>query len=132
LASSNIISDGLTVLRNAQIAGKEEVTIPGAKILYEIMRIFKDKGLIKDFAPKKEKKKNLLSVKLKYDAKGNPVITQLKQISSSSRRVYAGNKSIPRIANGYATVILSTSKGVMTGKEASEKKCGGEVLCYVM
>jgi small subunit ribosomal protein S8 len=132
LASIDLIADGLTVIRNGQSAKKTDVVLMGNKTLSGVLGIFKELGYIEDFNAKKKDKKNLISVKLKYDEAGMPVITNLVRMSKCSRRLYCKSDEIPRIANGYATVILSTSKGIMTGKKAREASQGGEALCYVM
>ncbi len=126
----DIVSDGLTVIRNGQKSGLDRVTLRGSKLLEQIAAILKDRGYIKDFSVMKDKK-FFIDVKLKYDDSEKPVIRKINRISKNSCRLYSKADKIPRIMNGYATVIITTSRGVMTGREAREKKIGGEPVCYV-
>lgn len=126
------IANGLTGIRNALTAGKESVTFPTNKSFIKIVEILRNHGYISGFSMKKNDHRNIIDIRLKYNEKKKPVIKELKLISKCSQRVYAGVEEIPRVANGYATVIMSTPKGIVTGKAARELNCGGEVLCYVM
>ncbi len=128
----DIIANALTKVRNAQKVKKDIVTIMGNKLLLEVCRILKDKGYVEEYHHNTKENKNLIDITLKYDSKGSPVISKITRVSHCSRRVYKKAAGIPRIVNGLATVIVSTSKGVLTGKEAEEKGVGGEVICYVL
>ena len=128
----DIISDSITKIRNAQKSKQDAVQIKGNSLLSKICGILVSSGFIDSYKEKKEKGKYFIDLKLKYDKLGKPVISNLTRISKLSRRMYSGAQDLPRIANGFATIIVSTSKGVMTGKEAKEKNVGGEVIFYVI
>ena len=132
MASIDIIADGLTIIRNGQLAKKDTVAFSTNKTLDSIVGILKEKGYVLDYKKDMADSKNKLIVKLKYDKKGAAVISKMVRVSKCSRRVYANSQDIPRIANGYATVIVSTNKGVMTGKNARDINQGGEILCYII
>jgi small subunit ribosomal protein S8 len=113
------------------MAGFEKVDITSSKLKLEIVKILKNEGYIKNFKKVTQEELNVLRVYLKYDEKAQPVIHGIQKISTPGRRVYAGYKNLPRVLNGYGTLIVSTSVGVTTGKKATEKKVGGELLCSV-
>ena len=126
------IADMLTRIRNAAAASLEQVAMPHSKLKAEIARILKQEGYVRDFAVEKEKDgthKQIL-ITLKYSAKG-PVIVGLKRISRPGRRVYVGSDDVPRVLGGMGVSVLSTSRGLMTGREAKKQKVGGELLCTV-
>ncbi len=125
------ISDMLTKIRNASRVNFEHVDISASKVKLEIVKILKIEGYIKNFKKISTDGKGLIRIFLKYDDKKNPVIHHLERISKPGRRVYYGYRSMPRLLNGYATVIVTTSEGVTTGKRAVEKKVGGELICSV-
>ncbi|HBE03494.1 MAG: 30S ribosomal protein S8 [Spirochaetes bacterium GWF1_41_5] len=129
MANIDTISDSLTIIRNACAVKHQKAKIKHSKIMENIVNILKQEGYIEDFSV--ENKKNII-INLKYDLKKNSVITEISRISKSSRREYSSVKKIPRIANGYATVILTTPKGILTGREARKQNVGGEVLCFVL
>jgi small subunit ribosomal protein S8 len=131
MSVSDPIADMLTKIRNASMAGFEKVDITSSKLKLEIVKILKNEGYIKNFKKVSQDELNVLRVYLKYDDKAQPVIHGIQKISTPGRRVYAGYKNLPRVLNGYGTLIVSTSVGVTTGKKASEKKVGGELLCSV-
>ena len=124
------IADMLTRIRNANSERHETVSIPGSKMKIRIAEILKDEGFITDFKIEEDGVKKTIVVTLKYH--GNErVITGLKRISKPGLRIYAKVDEVPRVLNGLGIAIISTSKGVMTDKEARAKKVGGEVLAYV-
>lgn len=131
MSVSDPIADMLTKIRNASMASFEKVDISSSKLKLEIVKILKNEGYIKNFKKVTVEEANVLRVYLKYDDKSEPVIHGIQKISTPGRRVYAGYKNLPRILNGYGTLIVSTSVGVTTGKKASEKKVGGELICSV-
>ncbi len=131
MSVSDPIADMLTKIRNASMAGFEKVDITSSKLKLEIVKILKNEGYIKNFKKVSQEELNVLRVYLKYDDKAQPIIHGIQKISTPGRRVYAGYKNLPRVLNGYGTLIVSTSVGVTTGKKASEKKVGGELLCSV-
>ncbi len=124
------IADMLTRIRNAVGAKHETVSVPSNKEKLEIARILKEEGYIEDFVIEGEQFKNIV-ITLKYGKNDEKVITGLKRISKPGLRVYAQADKLPRVLNGLGIAILSTSKGVMTDKEAKAKHVGGEVLAYV-
>jgi small subunit ribosomal protein S8 len=131
MSASDPVADMLTKVRNAAMARHEKVDVPASKLKLEIVKILKTEGYIKNFKKVQEDGKNILRIFLKYDDENNPVIHGVKKISTPGRRVYSGYKDLPRVFNGYGTIIVSTSAGVTTGKKASEKMIGGELICKV-
>ena len=125
------IADMLTRLRNANSVYHEKVEIPGSKIKVAIANILKEEGFIKDFDFVQDSKQGLLRVNLKYGPNREKVITGIKRISKPGLRVYAKNDQLPRVLGGLGIAIVSTSKGLMTGKQAKQLNVGGEVICYV-
>ena len=125
------IADMLTRIRNALQARKDEVDIPASKLKRRIAEILKQEGYIKGFKFIADNKQGVLRVFLKYDDKKQSVITGLKRISKPGRRVYVGKEEIPRVMRGLGIAILTTSRGVMTDREARKLGVGGEVICYV-
>ena len=131
MSASDPVADMLTKVRNAAMARHEKVDVPASKLKLEIVKILKTEGYIKNFKKVQEEGKNILRIFLKYDDDNNPVIHGVKKISTPGRRVYSGYKDLPRVYNGYGTVIVSTSSGVTTGKKATEKMVGGELVCTI-
>ena len=132
---TDTIADMLTIIRNANQMRYEEVKVPSSKIKAEIARILKEEGFIKDFKIEKDEEKNSVQntiiITLKYTDKKERVINCLKRISKPGLRVYAKNDEIPKVLNGLGIAIISTSKGIMTDKEARKQNIGGEVLAYI-
>lgn len=128
---SDPIADYLARIRNAQQAGHRRVDIPASKLKRAITKILLDKGYINKYINIDDGKQGLLRLFLKYDAYGEPVIKNMERISKPGLRNYTDAGSIPRSLNGLGVVILSTSRGVMTDKEARKLHVGGEVLCSV-
>ena len=131
MSASDPVADMLTKVRNAAIARHEKVDIPASKLKLEIIKILKTEGYIKNFKKVQEDGHSIIRSFLKYDDNNEPVIHSVKKISTPGRRVYSGYKDLPRVYNGYGTVIVSTSSGVTTGKKASEKMVGGELVCTI-
>ena len=125
------ISDYLARLRNAQQAGHRRVDVPASKLKRAITKILLDKGYIQKYIDIEDGKQGVLRIFLKYDAYGHPVIKKMERKSKPGLRVYSNATDIPRSMNGLGVVILSTSSGVMTDKEARKLNVGGEVLCSV-
>ena len=124
------ISDMLTRIRNAQLVGHAEVSMPASRLKASIAKVLKDEGYIDDFALRESGPHKQLAIALKYYA-GRPVIERLERISKPGLRVYKGRDDIPRVMNGLGVAILSTSRGVMTDRKARADGVGGEVLCIV-
>jgi small subunit ribosomal protein S8 len=125
------IADFLTRIRNAQMAGLRRVDIPASKMKRAITKILVDKGYISRYIDIEDSKQGVLRLFLKYDTYGQPVIQHISRVSKPGLRNYVGMDNIPRSLNGLGIVILSTSRGVMTDKEAKQMNVGGEVLCTV-
>ena len=128
------IADMLTRIRNAQLVGHAEVTMPASGLKGAIAKVLKDEGYIDDFAIRDKGAENgakqELAIALKYYA-GRPVIERLERVSKPGLRVYKGRDDIPRVMNGLGVAIVSTSRGVMTDRKARADGLGGEVLCIV-
>ena len=131
MSASDPVADMLTKVRNAANARHEKVDIPASKLKLEIVKILKTEGYIKNFKKVQEEGHSIIRIILKYDDSNNPVIHGAKKISTPGRRVYSGYKDLPRVFNGYGTIIVSTTAGVTTGKKASEKMVGGELICSI-
>jgi len=125
------IADMLTRIRNANQMRYKEVEIPASNLKVEIAKILKSEGFIADYKIKENGVQNLILLSLKYGQNKERVITGLKRISKPGLRVYAQANEIPRVLNGLGIAIVSTSQGVMTGKDARSKSLGGEVLAYI-
>lgn len=125
------IADMLTRIRNANQLKYNTVEVIGTKMTLGIAEILKNEGYISDFVYEKGNQGDKLTLTLKYGEKKERVITGLKRISKSGLRVYAKCEEIPRVLNGLGIAIISTSKGLMTDKEARAQKLGGEVLAYI-
>ncbi len=125
------IADMLTRIRNANQMRYKEVEVPASKIKLEIARILKEQGFIEDFKVKKNNIQNIIVLNLKYGQNKERVITGLKRISKPGLRVYAKTEEMPKVLNGLGIAIVSTSKGIMTDKEARKESLGGEVLAYI-
>ena len=126
------IADYLTRLRNASMAKHKVVEIPASNLKKDITKILFDKGYVLNYKFVEDGPQGTIKIALKYDAETKVSAIQcLKRVSRPGLRRYTGYKDMPRVINGLGIAILSTSKGVMTDKEASELKIGGEVLCYV-
>ena len=124
------VSNVLTNIRNAIQAKKETVDVPASNLSGRILEIFKTDGYIEDFRLMKNNAQGTYKIYLKYDNK-KPVIIGLKRISKPGLRVYANRLRIPRVLNGLGTAVISTSKGVVTDKEARKLKVGGEIICHI-
>jgi len=121
----------LTRIRNAIRAGHTRVDIPGSKLKMELARILKEEGYINSYTTKGEGIKYMIRVFLRYDAKGTSSITHLSRVSRPGRRVYVGSGEIPKVLGGYGINIVSTSQGLMSGKNARKANMGGEILAEV-
>ena len=131
MAVTDVISDMLTRIRNAIGAKHSTVDVATSKVKLAIAKILKDEGYIADFAEKGEGVNKVINITLKTDSNGKYVITGLKRISKPGLRIYASVDKLPKVINGLGIAIISTSKGIMTDKQARSLKEGGEVLAYV-
>lgn len=128
---SDPIADMLTRVRNASRARHTEVVVPASRTKREIARILKEEGFIADVREEREGPTQLLRIQLKYVDGKVSVVSGLKRISKPGLRVYAQKTDIPRVLGGLGIVIVSTSKGIMTGAQAKQAALGGEILAYV-
>ena len=131
MSMTDPIADLLTRIRNAVTAGKEKVDVPASAIKEGIARILMDEGFIVNYRMIEDSKQGVIRITLKYGESETPAIQNLRRISRPGRRVYVGTDEIPRVLNGLGIAILSTSKGILTGKDSRAQKIGGELLCYV-
>jgi small subunit ribosomal protein S8 len=125
------IADYLTRIRNALGSGHDEVAIPASRLKLEMSRILKEQGYIRDFAREQGPVGEEIKIRLKYTEDRRPVIAGLERVSRPGRRRYVDQGQVPRVHGGTGTAIISTSRGVMTGHEATSKGVGGEVVAYV-
>jgi small subunit ribosomal protein S8 len=130
MSMSDPIADFLTRIRNGQLSGKPEIAAPASRIKLALAKVLKDEGYIEDFAIESEAAKPTVKVRLKY-YQGRPVIDRLERVSRPGLRVYKAKDELPKILGGMGVAIISTSKGVMTDREARAAGHGGEVLCIV-
>ena len=130
MSMSDPIADLLTRIRNAQMVSKATVSAPSSKVKVAIAQVLKDEGYIDGFAVKTEDGKSELEITLKYYA-GRPVIERIERVSRPGLRVYKAKDELPKILGGMGVAIISTSRGVMTDREARAAGHGGEVLCIV-
>lgn len=128
---SDPIADMLTRIRNGMAARHHKVEIPGSKVKIELARILKEEGYVANYRVATDDNKKTLKVYLKYRPDNRPVITRLTRVSKPGRRVYVDAQRIPRVIGGMGVSVLTTSKGVMTGRQAKGLGIGGEVLCTV-
>lgn len=125
------VADLLTRVRNAQKAGQEVVSIPASKIKIAITHILKEEGFVKNYKCIRDGKQGLLKIALSYTEDGKPSIREIQRKSSPSHRLYVTADKLPFVKNGYGVGILSTSKGIMTCREARKLQVGGEYICSV-
>lgn len=128
---TDFVGDFLTVIRNASKARKEKVTLPASKMTIRIAELLKEEGFVENVKPFLEDKKQFVRVHLKYIQGKRPAIQGLKRVSKPGLRRYVGSQEIPRIQGGLGVAIVSTSKGLLTDREARKSKMGGELLCTV-
>ncbi len=125
------IADFLTCIRNGLRCRRKDVAVPFSRIKYEIARVLMEEGFVSNFQVDGEGTARRIIVSLKYDEDGASVIRGLERVSRQSRRVYVGTNSIPKVIGGLGVAVVSTSRGVLTDREARRKRVGGEVICKV-
>ncbi len=128
---SDPIADMLTRIRNAQNAGLPEVAMPGSRIKSEIARVLKAEGYIRGYSTESEGVRRVLRVTLKYGPGEEPAIRGLRRESKAGLRRFCGCREIPRVLGGMGVAVLSTPGGILSGREASQRKLGGELICTV-
>jgi small subunit ribosomal protein S8 len=131
MSMTDPIADMLTRVRNANSAAKETVSMPSSKKLVEIARIMREEGYIVDYVVEAQAPQDVLTITLKYGARKAKTIRGIKRISKPGLRIYAGKDELPRVLGGLGTAIISTSKGVMTDRDARKNGVGGEVVAYI-
>ncbi|MDG6774855.1 30S ribosomal protein S8 [Thiomicrorhabdus sp. ZW0627] len=130
MSMSDPIADMLTRIRNGQMAGHSNVVIPSSKVKLAIAKVLADEGFVSTYSVKENDGKAELSVDLKY-YEGKPVIEMLKRVSRPGLRVYKNKDELPEVIGGLGIALISTSKGIMTDRDARKSGIGGEVICYV-
>ena len=125
------VADFLTRVRNAIRSRQQKVDVPASKLKLEIARILKEEGYIANFKPAEEEGKRVLRVYLKYGNNNDPAISNVQRVSRPGCRVYVGRNEIPRVLGGLGINILTTPRGVMTGRDARKQGVGGEILCEI-
>ena len=130
MSLSDVLGDGLTRLRNAQMVGKASVSLIGSKLVAAVLDVLVEEGYIESYSCHEDSNKKFFDVKLKY-YKSHPVINFIKRCSKPSRRLYVSHSKLPRCNSGMGVTILSTSKGVVADWRAHKLRVGGEVLCQV-
>ena len=121
----------LTRIRNANTVKHETVDVPASNMKKELARILLEEGFIRGYDVIEDGKQGIIRIQLKYGQTGERVISGLKRISKPGMRVYADKHEVPRVLNGLGISIISTSKGILTDKQARKENVGGEVICYV-
>ena len=124
------IADFLTRVRNAVRARKKYVDIPSSNMKVELSKILKENKFIKDYSIAEDEKQNVLRVYLQY-LNGEPSITGMRRVSTPGLRKYSGKDEVPRVLGGLGVSIISTSKGLLTDKQAKQQSVGGEIVCYI-
>lgn len=128
---TDTIADFLTRIRNASVAKKDKTRIPRSKLKTRLAEILESEGFIRGFSEVEEGPQGEIEIQLKYDNEGVPVISGIKRVSKPGLRIYVSKDRIPRVLNGLGVSILTTSKGIMTDRDARAQNLGGEVLCSV-
>lgn len=128
---TDFVADFLTIVRNANKAHKEKVTAPASNLTLKIAEILKEEGFVENVKPFTESNKRFVRIHLKYVQGKKPAIQGLRRISKPGRRFYLGVEEVPRVQGGLGVAIVSTSKGVLTDRQARKEKVGGELLCTV-
>lgn len=131
MSQTDPIADMLTRLRNAASVKKRDVTIPSSRLKVEIAKVLKEEGYIRNFKVIDDNKQGLLNIVLKYTEDGQSVISGLRRVSRPGCRLFCTRETIPKVLDGLGIAIISTSKGIMTGKKCEEMGVGGEILCYI-
>jgi small subunit ribosomal protein S8 len=132
MATNDTISDMLTRIRNACLVKQTTTNVPTTKMTLSIAKVLKEEGFIQDYEETGEGIKRQLIISLRYTKKTNrPIIRTIKRVSKPGLRVYTNRKEMPRVLGGIGIAIISTSKGIMTDREARRQGIGGEILCYV-
>ncbi|MFK5882404.1 MAG: 30S ribosomal protein S8 [Sulfurospirillum sp.] len=128
---NDLVADSITRVRNAAMRKLDVTTLMHSKLVEAVMVVFQNKGYIESYNVVKDGNKKFIKVVIKYDNNGKSVITEVKKISKPGRRVYKGKDEMKRFKNGYGTIVVSTSKGVLSNEDAHKAGVGGELLCSI-
>ncbi len=131
MSMSDPLADMLTRIRNGIMANFDKVEMPKSKVKVSIAKVLKDEGYIDDYSVSENKNQGVLTINLKYSSEGTPVITGIKRVSKPGLRQYKKVDEIPKVLNGLGIAIVSTSRGMITDKEARALNTGGEIICEV-
>ncbi len=131
MSMTDPLADMLSRIRNAGGAGHDKVDIPASRMKIALARIFKEEGFIKNYKVIKDNRQGILRVYLRYDDGQKPIIHRIERVSRPGLRVYVGHEELPRVQGGLGVAVISTSKGVITDRQARKLKVGGEVLCQI-
>ena len=131
MSQTDPIADLLTRIRNAARIRKREVTIPSSKLKVEVAKILKEEGYIRNFKVVDDNKQGILNIALKYTDDNQSVISGLRRVSRPGCRLFCTRDSIPKVLDGLGIAIISTSKGMQTGRKCGELGVGGEILCHI-
>lgn len=131
MACSDFVGDFLTVIRNAARARKEKISIPASKLTVRVAEILKEEGFVESVKSFSENKKNYVRIHMKYLGGKKSAIQGIRRISTPGRRAYVGHDEIRKVQGGLGIAILSTSKGLLTDRQARQEKVGGELICNV-
>ena len=131
MSMSDPLADMLTRLRNAAAARHEHVLIPSSGVKRAVAGVLQDEGFIRGFTEEEDGPRSYLNLEIMYDGERKAVLTGIRRVSRPGLRVYVGKSEIPRVYGGLGVAVMSTSQGVMSGREAWRRRMGGEVLCYV-
>ena len=131
MSMTDPLADMLTRIRNAGQAGFDKVDMPASRLKISLARIFKDEGFIKNYKVIKDNRQGILRIYLKFDEHQKLLIQGLRRVSRPGRRVYTGHEELPKVQGGLGIAVISTSKGVITDRQARKLKVGGEVLCEI-
>ena len=131
MSMTDPIADMLTRIRNANMVKHPSVEVPASKLKVELAKLLKEEGYIADYTVQESGKFKVINITLKYDEKGNSVITKLERISKPGLRHYSKAKNLQKVLGGMGVAIVSTPKGLLTDRKARKENVGGEVLCYV-
>ena len=131
MSMTDPIADMLTRIRNANQVSHTTVEMPSSKLKVQLAKLLKEEGYITDYEVKDEGKFKVLVITLKYDVQNKPIITKLERVSKPGLRNYSKAKNLPKVLGGMGIAVVSTSKGLLTDRNARKENLGGEVLCYV-
>ena len=131
MSATDPIADLLTRVRNASLMRKREVQMPSSKLKVELAKILKEEGFIRNYKVIEDAKQGMLAITLKYTEANQSVIAGARRVSKPGCRVYCSHESVPKVLDGLGTAIVSTSRGLLTGRKCEEQGVGGEVVCYV-